>query len=151
MKYFSIGELIKSDVANTYGINNSPDMESKLNLIRLVDELLDPVRERWGSPIIVTSGYRCDKLNSHPKVKGSKTSQHRYGQAADIIPKNGDVKGLFELIVSMIKSGELEVGQLINEYDYSWVHISLPTERLHNEIKKAEKVKGKTVYTLLSF
>lgn len=149
MKYFSIRELIKSDIADTHNIDNTPDMESKLNLISLIDNVLDPVREKWESPIIVSSGYRCDKLNS--RMKGSKTSQHRFGQAADIRPKNGDVKGLFEMIVSMIKSGELEVGQLIDEYDYSWIHISLPTERLHNEIKKAEKVKGNTVYTLLSF
>ena len=76
-KYFTLKELIKSDVASRCKINNSPTKEEIANINNLIDNILDPLREAYGNPIIVTSGYRCEKLNK--LVKGSKTSQHRFG------------------------------------------------------------------------
>jgi uncharacterized protein YcbK (DUF882 family) len=99
MKYFTIDELIASNVAKNNNINNIPNQQEKNNLIALVDNILDPLREAYGKPIIVTSGYRCEKLNN--LVKGSKTSQHRLGQAADIRSKEDtkeENKKLFDLI-----------------------------------------------------
>jgi uncharacterized protein YcbK (DUF882 family) len=85
----------------------------------LVDNILDPLREKYGKPIHVNSGYRCPALNS--AVKGSKTSSHLKGLAADITVgspiKN---KKLFDLIQEL----NLPYDQLIDEKNYSWIHIS---------------------------
>lgn len=122
---FTFDELIYSPTANRLGIDNTPDKETKEKLIRLAKEILQPIRNKWCSAIVVTSAYRCEALNK--AVGGSKTSQHRLGEAADIkVGSKAQNKYLFNLIYKMIKSGELKVGQLIDEYNYSWVHISLP-------------------------
>jgi uncharacterized protein YcbK (DUF882 family) len=74
MKYFTIKELTKSGTALRHGINNTPDKKSLRNLEKLIDFILDPLREAYGKPIVVSSGYRCEKLNRI--VGGAKTSQH---------------------------------------------------------------------------
>lgn len=121
MKYFSIAELTKSATASRKGINNTPDESVKRNLNLLVDNILDPLREAFGEPIIVTSGYRCGRLNK--AVGGATKSQHMYGQAADIrtvSDKPSDNKKLFDLIREL----KLPYDQLIDEYNYNWVHVS---------------------------
>lgn len=120
-KYFTIKELTKSTTATRLKIDNTPSQEIKENLEALVKNILDPLREKYGEPIIITSGYRCEKLNT--AVGGAKSSQHRLGQAADIRtvsdkPENN--KKLFDLIVSM----KLPYDQVIDEYGYDWVHVS---------------------------
>lgn len=120
-KYFTIAELVKSDTANKKKINNIPTKEIENNLNQLITNILDPLRESWGNPIIVSSGYRCQELNK--AVGGAKTSQHTLGQAADIHTKlntKEENKKLFDLI----KSLKLPFDQLINEYNYKWVHVS---------------------------
>lgn len=120
-KYFTIAELVKSDTADKKKINNKPTKEVENNLNQLITNILDPLRESWGNPIIVSSGYRCQELNK--AVGGAKTSQHTLGQAADIHTKSNtkeDNKKLFELI----KQLKLPFDQLINEYNYKWVHVS---------------------------
>lgn len=121
MKYFTFQELIKSTTATKRGINNQPDEEAKKNLEALVENILDPLREAWGRPIIVSSAYRCKELNE--AVGGSKTSQHMTGEAADIraiSDTKEDNKKLYELIRNL----NLPVDQCINEHDYDWVHVS---------------------------
>ena len=121
MKYFTIQELTKSATASRKGINNTPDESVKRNLNLLVDNILDPLREVYGAPIIVTSGYRCGRLNK--AVGGAAKSQHMYGQAADIrtvSDKPSDNKKLFDLIREL----KLPYDQLIDEYGYNWVHVS---------------------------
>ena len=121
MKYFTIVELTKSATASRRGIDNTPSSTIKANLTELVDNILDPLREAWGAPIIVSSGYRSPKLNR--AVGGAKTSQHMYGQAADIrtvSDKPSDNKKLFDLILKL----NLPYDQLIDEYGYNWVHVS---------------------------
>ena len=82
MKYFTLKELTKSETALRHGINNTPDKKSQQNLEKLIELILDPLREAYGKPIVVTSGYRCEKLNRI--LGGAKTSQHVTGEAADI-------------------------------------------------------------------
>lgn len=121
MKYFTIQELTKSATASRRGINNTPDEIVKMNLTLLVEKILDPLREAWGAPIIVTSGYRCGRLNK--AVGGAAKSQHMYGQAADIrtvSDKPEDNKKLFDLIREL----KLPYDQLIDEYGFNWVHVS---------------------------
>ena len=91
---------------------------------------MQPIRDKWDDSIFINSGYRNPIVNR--LVKGSSTSQHMEGKAADITvgSKSGNKK-LFELIVQMMKDGEIKVGQLISEKGYSWIHISLPYKRIN--------------------
>ena len=73
MKYFTIAELCKSTTADHLGINNRCNQEHVVNLTALVNNVLDPLREWYGKPITVNSGFRCPALNK--VVKGSNTSQ----------------------------------------------------------------------------
>lgn len=86
MKYFSYSEFFKSDAADKHQINNIPDNMTLShvlgNINALVLNVLDPLRAKIGRPIIITSGYRCKRVNE--LVGGSKTSQHMTGKAADI-------------------------------------------------------------------
>ena len=63
MKYFSLREMTKSDTARRLGIDNKPSDSIKKNLTMFIEKVLDPIREDWGSPIIISSGYRCPELN----------------------------------------------------------------------------------------
>lgn len=97
------------------------------NLKLLAETVLEPLREAFGHPIIVNSGFRCAAVNK--AVGGVRTSQHMLGQAADIRTLSNtpeDNKALFETAASLVRSGKINVGQLIDEYSYSWVHISTP-------------------------
>lgn len=142
MKYFSIKELCKSSTAKKLNIDNTPTAEIKENLTVLIEECLDPIREAFGVPIMVTSGYRCPPLNA--ACGGSPTSEHKTGFAADI--DTSDNIRLWEVITS----GDFKWTQLINEYpdeegEPSWIHISynpanLKCEKLICENNKYTKV-----------
>lgn len=132
MKHFTLRELTKSDVATRKRIKNVPNKQEEQNLIALVDNILDPLREVYGNPIIITSGFRCEELNR--LVGGSKTSHHRTGQAADIrtiVDTPEENKKLYDLIIKL----DLPFDQLINEYDFDWVHVSY-TPRNRKQILK---------------
>ena len=119
MKYFTIKELCKSSTATQKGIDNTPNSEIICNLEQLVDNILDPLREKYGKPITINSGYRCETLNK--AVGGSKTSQHKFGLAADITAgSKSENKKLFDLAQKL----KLPFDQLIDEQNFSWVHIS---------------------------
>ena len=120
-KYFTINELTKSSTAQRLHINNNPTQEVKDNLNALIDNVLDPLRELYGKPIIVNSGYRSFKLNK--AVGGAKNSQHLVGQASDIRTVQNTKESNKELF-ELIKNSKLPFDQLINEYDYNWVHVS---------------------------
>ena len=121
MIYFTIEELVKSSTARRKGIPNLPNGEQKENLIALVDNVLDPLRKLWGKPIIVTSGFRCAKLNR--AVGGVSKSQHTKGQAADIRTVENTTMENKRLFDVAMRSG-LPFDQLIDEYGYNWLHIS---------------------------
>ena len=82
MKYFTIPELAQSITADACGIDNTPTAEAVPLMVELITKVLDPLRERWGVPIYVNSGYRCPALNR--KVGGVPNSYHLRGMAADI-------------------------------------------------------------------
>lgn len=127
MKYFSIRELTASATAKRLGIDNCPDKRTEENLVELAETVLDPIREAYGKPIVVTSGYRCLRLNK--AVGGASTSQHMYGQAADIrslTDMPDENKKIFFIAMRLIEQGKINVGQLIDEHHYDWIHISTP-------------------------
>ena len=123
MKYFCIEELTSSATALREGIDNRPGKCAYHLLHVLVEQLLDPIREAWGEPIVVSSGYRCKQLNE--LVGGAKHSHHLLGCAADIIAGNcADHRRLFRLIQQMQQEGLIRFTQLIAEDNYRWLHIS---------------------------
>lgn len=124
---FNLEEFINSPTAEKYNIDNTPNEEVKKNIITLIKNILQPIRDKWNKPIKVNSGYRCQALNN--KVGGSKTSQHLTGDAADITTgtQEGNKK-LFHFIVDMAQQKKVVYGQLIDEHGYKWLHISNPIE-----------------------
>ncbi len=126
MKYFTITELCTSQKAKAYGINNHTISSTVAdNLIRLVDNVLDPLRKAYGKPITVSSGYRCEKLNR--LVGGVTNSDHLLGMAADIdVGSKEENKKLFQLILKL----KLPFKQLINEHNYDWVHVSFDVNNI---------------------
>lgn len=122
MKYFTIPELLRSDMAAQYGIDNTPDPIALANLKTLVDVVLDPLRERWGGPIIVTSGYRCPELNR--KVGGAGHSFHLRGMAADIYPRRGTATMLYECIQRMFCQRKIGITECYLDEKRGYVHIA---------------------------
>ena len=129
-KNFTLSELTYSNSADCYNIENKPGRLELENLKKLCNEILQPIRDKFGKSIYVNSGYRNPKVNR--LVGGSSSSQHIKGEAADITvgSKEGNKK-LFDMIVQMIDNKELKVGQLIDEKDYKWIHISLPYRKVN--------------------
>ena len=106
MKYFTVSEMLKSDTAIKQRLWNGAPKEAEENLKALVDEVLDPLREAYGRPIRVNSGYRCPKLNT--LVGGTPNSQHMRGEAADIQPVVGNEADLPELARILIENGKFD-------------------------------------------
>jgi hypothetical protein len=126
-KNFYLSEFLSSQTAHRHNIKEqfSPPENIIRNLEALCINILQPVRDKFGS-IRISSGYRCKKLNDI--VKGSPTSQHMTGQAADIQGIRASNKALFDFI----KSSGLPYDQLIWEYGTSacpaWVHVSFRSD-----------------------
>lgn len=124
-KNFNYDELINSTTAKRLGLDNTPNEIEKERLKQLAINVLQPIRDAWRSPIIVNSGFRSEAVNN--AVGGVKNSQHRLGEAADVtIGGKERNKKLFNFIVKLINQKKIVVGQLIDEYNYSWIHVSLP-------------------------
>ena len=121
MKYFSIGEMTRSDTAKRLGIDNTPSDSIKNNLTLFINTVLDPIREDWGSPIIVSSGYRCPELNK--AVGGVKTSGHLYGYCADLQVK-GDLRKFSNFVIEWMKEHQMKWDQIIWEKsgNVTWLH-----------------------------
>jgi len=115
--YFTNNELTDSETAKRLRIKNEPTKEQWINLFAIRDNVLNPLREKFGKPIRITSGFRSPELNK--AVGGKPTSQHTKGEAVDITAINkADNKELFELCKT------LEFDQLIDESNFTWIHIS---------------------------
>lgn len=127
--FFSMSELMHSDTAIKYRINNMPDITSMDNMLDLIHYLLNPLRTYLKRPINVSSGFRCKELNA--KVGGSKNSQHLKGQAVDILVDGMKPKDLAKFILNT----NLEFDQLILERRgfVEWVHISYAHNNNRNQ------------------
>ena len=94
---FTLEELIHSDTANAKGIDNTPTKEIEENLKYLAEKALQPIRDKWGKPLTVNSGYRCKELNK--AVGGVSNSSHLTGLGAAIeAGTNEDNKKLLNFI-----------------------------------------------------
>ena len=136
--------ILQEFVATKTGINNQLTSEALANIEFLVKNLLQPLRNAFGKPIKITSGYRSVEVNK--AVGGSKTSQHTKGEAVDIV--SNDNKHLFELI-----KNNFNFDQLIWEYGTdeqpAWVHVSLKKTGNRKQVMRAITNKlGKTLYVV---
>ena len=118
--YFKMSELIHSDTAAKLNINNMPPIQVLDKLQALIFYTLNPTRQHFNKPIIVTSGYRCSILNN--KVNGAKNSQHLVGEAADIVINGANLHDVFAWMKSNVP-----YDQLLFEKDSKgnkWIHVS---------------------------
>lgn len=125
-KWFTLEELICTD--STSQENNIPSWDCIVRLMALCRYVLDPIREKYGKPIIVTSGYRSQFLNN--LVGGVSTSQHLFGLAADL--RCDDPKVLFDLIAE----SDFPFDQLIYYQKRRFVHVSYSPTYRHQIIIK---------------
>ncbi len=136
-EHFTLDEFVTSQTAARAGVPNIPTDADIAALKELCTNVLEPLRQALGKPIVVSSGYRSQTVNS--MVGGSKTSDHLYGRAADInCPGMAPVE-LAKFIIKM----NLPFDQVISEYG-NWVHVSIPTPK--REVLTAIKNGGQTVY-----
>ena len=120
MSYFTIKELSKSSTAEKLGIDNTPTPEIRAKLNTLISAL-DKIREQYGKPIFVTSGYRCPMLNK--AVGGVNSSQHVKGEAADLVGRNdNETRKIFETAKALGNFDQLLYEK--NSKGSIWVHIS---------------------------
>ena len=150
-EHFTLEEFVRSRKAQARGINNNPSAEAVEWMKKLSQQVLEPLRLAWGQPIFITSGYRSSRLNS--SVGGARNSQHRLGQAADIV---ADLSLLnYDLGQLIIELG-LPFDQLIFEDCYieyvagkpqhrcRWIHVSYgPKNRRQVIYNKMKKLKSK--------
>ena len=147
-EHFKLSELVKTN-QQSYKLINMVSLlsneKARSNLLLLCEQLLEPIRKKFGKPVIVHSGYRCETLNK--EVKGSSNSQHLYGEACDFHVSGIDKTLVFDWIAN---DTPLKWGQLIDEP--SWIHISLPNVRRRGEVKVARynPEADKIIYTLMA-
>lgn len=123
---FSIKELCASSTAKRLGISNTPDLTVCDNLMLLIVNILQPLRTALKTPVIVSSGYRCKRLNDY--VKGAANSGHLRGTAADITAIGLSVEQLYQFI----KKSGLKYTQLIQEKN-EWIHVEYDKNNLKCE------------------
>lgn len=116
--HFSWEEMTESRTAQLQGIENRPGTSEMVALERLVKQLLQPLREQFGRPIRVSSGYRCAELNR--RVGGVPTSQHLKGEAADC-HVDGDITALLDVLLE----SRLVFDQAIVYRKRNFLHLSL--------------------------
>jgi len=124
---FTLSEFVKSDTAKRRGIDNTPDFEEVEHLEELVEKFIQPLRIAYGKPIIVSSGYRCEKLNK--AVGGVTSSVHMRGWAADLQISGNIAKfnEFTEFVKKWVREKNIQFDQLITENKGKtyWLHVGL--------------------------
>ena len=134
-KNFVLSELTKSNTAKRLGIKNEPTKEHMDNLQVLIRDLVQPIRDGIG-PIRISSGYRNPELNR--AIGGSRKSQHCKGEALDIqFWEMGEMNN--KAIYDWVLESGIEFDQMINEFDFAWIHISLKGEDNRRQVLEAYK------------
>jgi hypothetical protein len=149
-EHFTLAELTPSSTAKRLGIKNEPTPAHLECLKGLATNILDKVREHFGKPIWVSSGYRSKALNDVTPGSSS-TSQHCSGEAADL-DQDGRGTGVSNKMVFDYIKDHLTFDQLIYEYgtdaNPDWVHVSWEsTGKQRKQVLRCTRVNGKPVYT----
>ena len=147
---FSLEELIRSSTAKRIGIDNIPNDEHLKNLQVVVDEIAQPLRDHFGKPVRINSGYRSPALNA--AIGGSKKSQHSKGEALDL-----EIDGVSNLEVADWITDNCDYDQVILEFynpaegpNSGWVHASCKANLSENRERNLIALKDgkKTVYVV---
>ena len=142
---FTLKELTRSDTADRLDIDNTPNEEQIESLRLLCENILQPVRDHFGKPVKITSGFRCAALNQ--AAGGSSNSDHCRGQACDF-----EIDGVPNPELAAWIESNLKYTQLILEFytqgqpNSGWVHASFNPDNLKGQSLTATKVAGKTTY-----
>ena len=129
MKYFNMKEFSHSDTAVSLGIDNTIPKECVESVRHLVHCVLDPIREHWGLPIRINSGYRCPELND--EVGGVEDSYHMKGCAADISAINPERNvELMSLIRAMQLIGRIALTECYLGPKAKYIHIALDKDAI---------------------
>jgi zinc D-Ala-D-Ala carboxypeptidase len=141
-KNLTLAEMIRSESAKRKGISNAPTQPHIDNMKYLAEKVFQPIRDYFNVPIHISSGYRSKALNQ--AIGGSNASFHSLGAAIDIDMDGTSVtnKEIFDFIRK-----NLEFTELINEFNYSWIHVAIVKGREdEKEVLVASKVNNKTIY-----
>lgn len=145
-EHLDLSEVTRSNEAKRKGISNMPTPEHIENFKKLAENIFEPIRKHFGVPIFVSSGYRSKELNK--AIGGASSSQHLLGEAVDI-DMDGTSNGVTNKMVFDYIKENLNFDQLINEFNYSWVHVSFSSKgKQRKQILDAIKVGGKTSYVV---
>ena len=142
---FTLSELTKSQTAVRKNIKNEPSTAHVENLIHLAETVLQPVRDHFGKPVVISSGYRSPELCE--AIGSSSKSQHARGEAADF-----EIMGIDNMQLATWINKNTNFDQLILEFyepgdpNSGWVHCSAVKEGSRAQVLKATKVEGKTKY-----
>jgi hypothetical protein len=140
-----LSEVIRSESAKRHNISNMPTPEHIENLKVLAEKVFQPIRDHFGVPIHVSSGYRSAALNK--RIGGAKTSDHLLGKAIDIDQDETSITNaqVFDFIKNNLKFSQL-IWEFGTDKNPDWVHVSYDPKNLKCQILKAIKQNGKTVY-----
>lgn len=143
--HFWLSEFLRSDTAVRNGIDNTPHASAMANIINVLAPGMQRVRDTLGSPVNITSGFRCQAVERALKRKPDawvSTSQHAEGLAADFVcPQFGTCRSVVKYL--MERSGEIHFDQLI--YEGNWVHISFTARAPRSEVLTAHFLVGGAV------
>ncbi len=126
--HFSLKEL----TVTSAGVDNTPDAKQIAALKRLCDNVLEPIREHFKRPVTINSGFRSAAVNK--KIGGAATSQHSFGEAADIEIKGVPNQQIYDFIKNNLEFDQL-IAEKLSRKDGSagWIHVSYRLERLRKE------------------
>ena len=148
-KHISDKEGVYSRTALRLDIDNTPTKEHKQNMIKLAEEVFEPLRAYVGGPIKINSFYRSPKLNK--AIGGSTKSQHCNGQAIDIDDTFGRCTNaeMFEFIKKHLDFDQI-IWEFGNDKNPNWVHVSyVSPQENRNRCLKAYKENNKTKYKII--
>lgn len=145
-EHFYLSEFVKSELASRFNIKNEPGSLAISKLQALVTHVLEPIRDHFNLPVVISSGYRCLELNR--RIGGSAKSQHTLGEAADI-----EIPGISNIDLFQVIKSNLNFDQLILEFyeegkpGSGWIHVSYRSVKENrNQLLRASKEHGKVVY-----
>jgi hypothetical protein len=142
----SLAEAIRSETAKRKGISNMPTPEHIENAKKLAANIFQPIREHFGKPIFISSGYRSAELNK--AIGGSLSSQHCSFEAIDIDMDGTDItnKQIFDYIKDNLNFDQI-IWEFGTDTNPDWVHVSFSASKpQRKQMLVAKKVNGKTTY-----
>ncbi len=158
--FFTLQEMIQSEVAEKYNIDNRPNVVEANNINSFINGCLNPMRAAWavwcktynlGTPaVIVTSGFRSILLNKNKEIGGSSTSVHLLGFAADLVPKNGQLmqfRRFMETYMKTVKFDQCIFEKIDKDGKPRWIHIGWYNNRGEQRCHFMEYKNGK--YTII--